>query len=487
MFDRLGVDVGDESTVRQLIQQHAAYLEATQEDRDAQRDAQQARQRVAAYGDWLEWSADDIAQRRRKLEAVIESGQDLHQQIGQITAQIDAAKRGHDIADALATIEAEKQKLAEQRQRHIDGAVANILVDFVNRQTAEQTQPIVFKAARELLGRFTEWRYELEIDGRQADGGQFTARDSRDELVKQLAELSAGERMQLLLAVRLAFVEAQESQARLPLLLDEVLGVSDDDRTLAIIKAVITIARAGRQVFYFTAQRDEQAKWRRQLDDAGLSWAEHDLDALRGRGRSVELPLEVDHRRPRVVPAPDGAGRADYARRIGVTGIDRWSESQANLHLWHVVEDMDELHQLLARRIETWGPYAHYAERVGRSDSAVAAQHERLSRRVAVIRQACEAWRHGRAQPITRGQLADADGISRSSKFEDAADLLEGLRGDAQRFIQALRQGRISRLQTAIIDETESWLIDRGHIDPRQPLDAPTLIARIEAGARCCE
>ena len=61
-------------------------------------------------------------------------------------------------------------------------------------------------------------------------------------------------------AVRVAFLEQDES-ARLPLLLDETLGTSDDGRAGAIIDSVIEIAREGRQVFYFTAQHDEVGKW----------------------------------------------------------------------------------------------------------------------------------------------------------------------------------------------------------------------------------
>jgi hypothetical protein len=147
------------------------------------------------------------------------------------------------------------------------------------------------------------------------------------------------------------------------------------------------------------------------------------------------------------------------------------------------MDDMDALYDLLNRRLAIWGPFEHYARRVGHSDSAVAAQYQTLGSRVAVVRQACEAWRHGRAKPITRRQLTEAEGVTRSSKFEEAADLLEELAGDATRFIAALREGRISRLQSAMIDQTEQWLIDHGHIAGADPLDEQALVARIEAAA----
>src|SRR5690606_37194719 len=102
-------------------------------------------------------------------------------------------------------------------------------------------------------------RYELRLD--QQDEPEFTAFDEVDRLERRLEELSSGTRVQLLLAVRVAFVEQQEQGVMLPLLLDEVLGNSDDERARAIMAAAVELAREGRQVFYFTAQADEVVRW----------------------------------------------------------------------------------------------------------------------------------------------------------------------------------------------------------------------------------
>ena len=64
---------------------------------------------------------------------------------------------------------------------------------------------------------------------------------------RDLAELSAGRRLQLLVAVRMGFVEEQERGVRVPIVMDETLANSDDASAEALIGAVVELlARAAR-------------------------------------------------------------------------------------------------------------------------------------------------------------------------------------------------------------------------------------------------
>ena len=91
--------------------------------------------------------------------------------------------------------------------------------------------------------------------------------------------------MQLLLSVRLAFVENQETGPKLPLIFDEALAMSDDDRASRIAQAVVQICKTGRQVFYFTAQQDEVDKMEKCVDE------EHNL------GRDITMTkINLDNR-----------------------------------------------------------------------------------------------------------------------------------------------------------------------------------------------
>jgi uncharacterized protein YhaN len=112
----------------------------------------------------------------------------------------------------------------------------------------------VFRKARDLFTDFTAGSFRLEID--EGVKPSFRAVETSSGRGVGLDQLSSGTRVQLLMAVRLAFIEEMESGHQLPLILDEILGNTDDLRASAIIDATIEICRLGRQVIYFTAQHD---------------------------------------------------------------------------------------------------------------------------------------------------------------------------------------------------------------------------------------
>src|SRR5690606_25685238 len=127
-----------------------------------------------------------------------------------------------------------------------------------------------------------------------------------------------GTRVQLLLAVRVAFVETQEQGARLPLVFDEVLANSDDDRAQAAIEAVMALARAGRQVFYLTAQWDEVSRWQRALDGAGLDHRFIDLAEVRRLAAAGRRPLPAMGPARLAPPAPGGCTYQEYGQLLQV-------------------------------------------------------------------------------------------------------------------------------------------------------------------------
>jgi uncharacterized protein YhaN len=60
-----------------------------------------------------------------------------------------------------------------------------------------------------------------------------------------------------------------ENGARLPIIVDEALANSDDERAQAIVTALLRLCRDGRQLFYLTAQSDEVRKWSALLETCG--------------------------------------------------------------------------------------------------------------------------------------------------------------------------------------------------------------------------
>ena len=155
----------------------------------------------------------------------------------------------------MADLEKKRVALENVRQEKASKAVGQAILDNL-RENAIKNAPPVFQRAEENFRRVTDERYTLIIP----QDNIFRARDNQRGLDFDLTELSSATRVQLLLSVRLAFVETQETNFRLPITLDETLANSDDHRAQAIIRTMSTLA-ADRQIFYFTAQQDEVDKW----------------------------------------------------------------------------------------------------------------------------------------------------------------------------------------------------------------------------------
>lgn len=134
--------------------------------------------------------------------------------------------------------------------------VGHALAEHVREATTDASRPAVFEQARDVLARISRGRYRLDLD----DGNEtFRAYDTVKERGFALDELSSATRLQVLLAVRIAFVERHEQGTMLPILLDETLANTDDGKAEVIINSMLELAREGRQLFYFTAQGDEVA------------------------------------------------------------------------------------------------------------------------------------------------------------------------------------------------------------------------------------
>ena len=90
------------------------------------------------------------------------------------------------------------------------------------------------------------------------------------------------------MCVRLAFVEHLEDgkNIKLPLLFDETLASTDDERAPMVARTIGEICKQGRQVFYFTAQQDEIDKIREAVSDGlGINVNVIDFDAVVGAAK----------------------------------------------------------------------------------------------------------------------------------------------------------------------------------------------------------
>ncbi|PAP80627.1 hypothetical protein B1759_04405 [Rubrivirga sp. SAORIC476] len=474
---RLGLAEPASDEVAALCADLPAYTAAVEQAARARTLADEAAARARAHARYAEeeaaLSAAELADARAKDEARAGRRDEWLEERARTQALVAQARSGNEMAVAHAEHAHALDALEAVYEEQADALVGHALADFVAAETRDQHLPQVFKRAREVLADITDDRFRLDF----ADGS-FRAFDTAQGRSFGLDELSSGTRVQLLLAVRLAFAEQQEVGVRLPLLLDEALANSDDERAGAIVDAVLRLCRQGRQVFYFTAQAEEVAKWRRLADDhpdvdcrfVGLP----DASAL----VAIDLEATPTAETTRRVPEADGLSMDAYADAVGVAPWSGWDALDA-LHLWYLLDTPAELEACLRRGYATWGQLRAAVER-GKHVPLADVAHARERARAIAAWQA--AWRQGRGRRVDRAVL-DASGAVSSAFIDDVTALCGDCDGDAEALVACLQNGDVQRFQSRQVERLETFLLEEGYLTPDDRLSDDEIRRRVaEAG-----
>ena len=473
--------------LRLLLSDLEAYSGARRAVRDTQRDCDLVEHKLRALPGFtatlLELASSAAAELRDQAAAQAGRAQELDRQVTEIQTRIDGVRRNRDLEQALAAAAEARAALRAVRERDATAAVGDVLIRAVQGRS-QQRASAVLSAARRLFGTITQHRYELQLG--TESGPAFMARDTATAALRDLDTLSSATRVQLLLAVRVAFIEVQEGDGpRLPLILDEILGNSDDARAAAIIDAVLTLAAAGRQVFYFTAQYDEIGKWRAALPAHGAkSCREFTLPALSQREQPFRLA--IDRPEPNEVPAPGASSHAEYGAQLGVPRFDPSMPDAGRLHLWYLVTDVEALHALLQRGYRTWGQLASLAANGGEhvleqlEISRDALLMDRARARADILTQLAGLWRVGRGEMVDRGVLRASAAVSVA--FLDAVTACaEQAGGDAARLLEALQAGAVKGFRKKKLTGLEEYLAENGFLDQRPRLAPDEMRVRLDA------
>lgn len=478
LYEGCGVPPGDTAALEDLCDSFSGYHRARKDLDEASFALDHASRALAAAApdpELLEATPTDLRDRLRAADEGAARLQELSDQITRIRDRVDNAKALRAIETCNDRVQRSREALAEARERETRGVIGAILLDRVRDATETDHLPAVFHRARRIFTRITRGRYSLAFASQPVPG--FHAFDNQERRGRTLEELSSGTRVQLLLAIRVAFVETQEGPARLPLVLDEVLGNSDDERASAIMDAVIELARDGRQIFYLTAQQDEVAKWSAALDHrSDVQWRLVDLLAARSLERPVQTPRLRRALAPTPsIPQPGGASHADYAVALGVSAIDPATAHSGSLHLWYLVGAPDRLHDLLVTGVSHWGEL----EALVRYAAGAVADETELAA-MSALASAAEAWIECRR--VGAGRRVDREALAMSGAVSDvfldrATDLAERVGGDARRLISAVEAGELKRFRSA--DRLRDYLQEEGYLDPRDPLPGSEIRARV--------
>ena len=416
---------------------------------------------AAIEGGAIERLKGDLEDARRKADTHTQHIEERQR----IITQLDAAGRGHDLERAASELDGAVAALEDKRDEALRHQATEVLLDEVEGQFKSEHEPDLLRRAKERFQLVTAHAFTLEL----AEGNRFAARDLAQGKLRKLEELSSGTRMQLLLALRLAWTEAQEQGGEsLPLFLDEALTTSDEDRFAVMAKTLTRLAEAGdRQIFYLSARRHESALWRQAT---GAEPAVIDLAEIRyGATRLEAEAFQVET--PPSLPPPAGHDAASYAASIGVPPFDPHLEP-GGAHLFHLLrDDLELLHRLMDTwRISSLGQL----EALLGGNAATGAIPEdrvqnRLERRCQAARAWVELWRQGRGRPVSRAVLEQCGAVS-ATFIDRTAELADELQGDGSALIDGLRHHRLPHFYASKTDELEQWLADEGYTDDQDRL-----------------
>lgn len=478
LFERAGLAFDQDAELQHRVSLVAAFREADERARFAQDALRAAEQALGDRDDLRALSLEDIESLLSDALRDAEESERLAGEIGAIESDLVRAREGRAIEDALARVDAAREALALRREAALRDAAGFALLEDVRDRHERVATPAILARVRALFAAFTGERYEVRVstDGRAS----LRAFDARDERALALEELSAGTRTQLLLAARLAFAERAAGGRPLPIFLDEALGVSDDERARAAIRAVATMAGQGWQIWYLTCQPADMALWKQELAQAapGLAVREIDLAALRDLGGAGLEPVAIAEPQPPIDAT--GLTPEEFARRAQVPALDPHGPV-GSIHLFHALQDdLPLLARVLALGIDAVGPWEQFS-RSGRATSYVDPREvQAIDGLVAALRGVIETWRIGRPRPIDRADLLAAAREARvNARWNDAlAAILDEQSGDASRVLAVLESGddeRTKGFHASVAARLRELLTERGAQDDRAPAEAAAL------------
>lgn len=449
------------SRKQKLLQEHSLYIKHEEEIKNL--------------------SIDQAEQKSSQNKDISDGLEDIQKQITEIETLIQTKKKGHELEDVLTEKEKALDSLHQLYKKNLSSITGNLIINQLKKETQNKNRPKVFNRAKEIFSKITNGRYELSLDDRGEPN--FRAYDTVLKLGQGLSELSTGTRVQLLLSVRLAYVETVESSIKLPLLADELLANSDDERARAIIESLIEISREGRQVFYFTAQADEVDKWMTYLkEQPDLDHKIFQLDG--GSNKSYDYSeFELDpnsFRLTQKIPAPNGKSHKEYGEIIQKQPFNILIQNTSELQLWYLIEDVDLLHDCLDRGIKNWGQLESYFDNDGKIQNFDDDIFNRLRNRVELLKRFQGWYRKGRSLPIDRDVLVSSDAIT-PAFIDRVADKLNELNRDPNQLIQALRYGEIPRFRADNADDLEQFLIAEGYIDYEEIMESDDILINMHA------
>lgn len=471
LYRRLDLPEGARESLQSLCGQLEAYrqaMTALEAERRGERDRAAGLENDPELIALVE--ANDQAGLEERLSAFHEQAGHYEQWLeerSQLATRLDQAGRDRALEQARFERDRAREALHNAFDNTMVAEAGQFLLEQVDAAHRCEREPAVLADARDRFARCTHHRYDLGID----ENGQVRVRDRVQERDQTLTELSTGTHMQLLMALRLAWVRALEHGSEaLPIFLDEVLTTSDPERFRAIAASLRTLVEdEGRQVIYLCAEPSDRARWEEAV---GSPVTHIDLQALR---QGTQVPQGRDYQLPRheALPSPAGATPEAWAAQIDVPAIHP-SRGAGAIHVFHLLrDDLSLAHHLIQDwRVDRLGRLETLMQQPAGANAVTdPAYRQTLNNRCRVARVWVDVWQRGRGTPVDRNVLEASGAVT--AKFMDAVTALaERVGGDARALLESLDNGGVARFQTNKLRELEAYLENEGYLDTRDPMNA---------------
>lgn len=488
IYDRLNLDFDEKDALRRLLERKEEYQEFEKNFEQAKRsliEKERQFQEHSSYDKIKEelptLQLEEAKERKEEFTKLAEEVGELDREITRIKTLVGEERTGRELEIALAERESSLDDLEEHYQKTRASITGNLILNGLRKQSQENSDLEVLKRARELFNKITHGHFELILD--DSDGGSFRARNTVLNQGLELDQLSSGTRIQLLIAVRLAFIESQETGVKLPIIADEVLANSDDLRAKQIIEALVEISKEGRQVFYFTAQTDEVKKWQDYL----LQHPEIDSNTIFLDGQAamqMDYSLKEQTEAPMLITAkvlsPENLTREEYHEQLNPPAYNLLSDEPEKLHLSYLIENNEILYSCLQRGLQHYGHLNSFIKNQGKLEGFTEEMLQNIYDKATLLKSYQELYQKGRAKPINRTVLLDSESISNT--FIDAVDAkLQELDHNPEKLIKALRAGEVPRFMRAKIDELEEFLTDQHYLSEEEVLSSDEINTQLHA------
>jgi hypothetical protein len=388
--------------------------------------------------------------------------EELRKELAELQAEIRHAERagtGQQLREALRERLTAVQGAARSVVRK---ELTQILVDRVEQIYRRDHQPAVVQRAARWFQQITRNQFLLA-----AEGASFEAIETSTQERKSIIQLSRGTRMQLLLAVRLAFALEQEPEGvYMPLFLDEVLTNSDPERFDHVVQLLSQLAQEGRQIFYFTCNPDDVSRWQAICPDITII----DLRQIQQQQAFLSAPLLSQKTPKRPQPLP-GQLLDDYATQQQLPSL-RWEEPPEMVSVYYLANHPEELYQLLNGGVATYGQW----KQIDPKNWTSIVQPDTIARRGQILERYLALKKQGRGRPLTREVLSEA-GVT-PAFMERFWDAVKECSYDARRFLallEAREDERVKRFQKKSAEFLRDHLLREGFADERDILDSDAI------------